>query len=85
MLDVWPSEHSRELVADWIRQHAEFRSTSVHDCALELFETLVIYREQKLVAASDVTTLPEHEEELRQASVALELGEVLFDDELPGI
>jgi len=85
VLDRWQTTTDPSHVAGWIEKQAERCSASVEEVGRALFEALVVFREDKLVKASEVTTVEEHAREIRLADVSLNLMKLLIAEGLSNL
>jgi hypothetical protein len=72
---LWTSDPGVETVFKWVKQHAIDRNISFDDVETELFETMLVRRDECLSIAAESPSLQEHDLAIDEAGKLLDLIE----------
>jgi len=72
---TWATARRASVLADWTARHAVDRAVSRDDVDDELFEAIVVRRNERLSAAAESTSLQEHQSHSGEAGILLEMIE----------
>jgi hypothetical protein len=72
---TWAADRRAPILADWIARHAVDRAVSPDDVDEELFEAIVVRRNECLSAAAESASIQEHQSHSGEAGILLEMVE----------
>jgi hypothetical protein len=75
VFNSWVRVRNETALANWIKQHAAARYVSEEAVGSELFEAIVNKRQTCLAGAAESTSISEHESDMEQAKLLLEMAE----------
>jgi hypothetical protein len=77
---AWGGDRRSSVLSDWIAQHMSVRYVSLDDVEDELFETIMTRRNSTLATAADSASIQEHDSNVNEARILLEmLAQFLVD------
>jgi len=77
---TWAANRRAPVLADWIARHALDRAVSADDVDEELFEAIVVRRNESLSAAAESASLQEHQSHTGEAEILLQMIEQYLID-----
>lgn len=77
---VWVADPRPAVLASWIAKHAEERSITAEDVETELYEAIINRRNHCLSIAADSSSIEEHDAQLQEASVLLDMLKQYLSD-----
>lgn len=69
----WKADRKPSVVSNWIQQHAKERDSSTDDVEHELFEAMIVKRNEYLSSAAESASLDEHDSFVQEAEDLLML------------
>jgi hypothetical protein len=72
---AWATDSRASILAHWIAQHAVDRAVSVADVEDELFEAIVVRRNECLSGAAESASIQEHQSDSDEAGMLLQMAE----------